>query len=81
MLETNKAAFLKTTFKSGRFVSGEHDAGPFVPPVALHVSSPHGANLLAVGRWKWRSQGGYPTLAHGGASLLEVLSPFVELTK
>jgi hypothetical protein len=73
--------FLKTTFKSGRFVSGEHDAGPFVPPVALRVNSAQGTNLLAVGRWKWRSQGGYPTLAHGGASLLEVLSPFVELTK
>ncbi len=76
-----QAAFLKTTFKSGRFVSAQHDAGPFVPPVALPVSNAHGANLLAVGRWKWRSQGGYPTLAHGGASLLEVLSPFVELTK
>jgi hypothetical protein len=30
---------------------------------------------------KWKSQGGYPTLTHGGLSLLEVLSPFVELTK
>jgi hypothetical protein len=76
-----QAAFLKATFKSGRFASGEHDAGPFVPPVALPVNSVHGAYLLAVGRWKWRSQGGYPTLAHGGASLLEVMSPFVELTK
>jgi hypothetical protein len=76
-----QAAFLKATFKSGRFVSAQQDPGPFVPPVALPVSNAHGANLLAVGRWKWRSQGGYPTLAHGGASLLEVLSPFVELTK
>ncbi len=76
-----QSAFLKTTLKSGRFVSGEHDAGPFVPPVALSVNGLHGSNLLAVGRWKWRSQGGYPTLAHGGLSLLEVLSPFVELTK
>jgi hypothetical protein len=55
--------------------------GPFVPPVALQINSPHGAHLLAVGRWKWKSQGGYPTLTHGGLSLLEVLSPFVELTK
>ena len=34
-----------------------------------------------VGRWNWKSQGGYPTLAHGGLSLLEVLSPFVEIGK
>lgn len=76
-----QATFLKTTFKSGRGVVGAADAGPFVPPVATQINSPHGVHLLAVGRWKWRSQGGYPTLAHGGLSLLEVLSPFVELSK
>jgi hypothetical protein len=53
-----QAAFLKTTFKSGRFITGDHDAGPFLPPVALPVKTFLGANLLAVGRWKWRSQGG-----------------------
>lgn len=73
--------FLKQTFSSGRSRPGIADAGPFVPPVALQISSPHGAHLLALGRRKWRSQGGYPTLTHGGLSLLEVLSPFVELTK
>jgi hypothetical protein len=73
--------FLKQTFASGRSKTGASDAGPFVPPVALQISGPHGAHLLALGRRKWRSQGGYPTLTHGGLSLLEVLSPFVELTK
>lgn len=77
--------FLKSTFASGRSAKGhgltQQSCGPFVPPVALHINSPHGAHLLAVGRWKWKSQGGYPTLTHGGLSLLEVLSPFVELTK
>ena len=73
--------FLKKTFASGRSTEGAGETGPFVPPVALKINSPHGAHLLAVGRWKWKSQGGYPTLTHGGLSLLEVLSPFVELTK
>lgn len=73
--------FLKTTFASGRSKSGAGDSGPFVPPVVLQVKSPHGVYRVAVGRWKWRSQGGYPTLTHGGLSLLEVLSPFVEITK
>jgi hypothetical protein len=73
--------FLKTTFASGRSTSGAGDSGPFVPPVVLQVQSPHGVYRVAVGRWKWRSQGGYPTLTHGGLSLLEVLSPFVEITK
>lgn len=75
------AQFLKKTFSSGRSKPGTGDAGPFVPPVALQINSPHGEYLLALGRRKWRSQGGYPTLTHGGLSLLEVLSPFVELTK
>jgi hypothetical protein len=73
--------FLKQTFSSGRSKTGSGDTGPFVPPVALQIDSPHGAHLMALGRRKWRSQGGYPTLTHGGLSLLEVLSPFVELTK
>lgn len=73
--------FLKQTFSSGRNKMGTGGTGPFVPPVALQVNSPHGDYLLALGRRKWRSQGGYPTLTHGGLSLLEVLSPFVELTK
>lgn len=79
--EGDVGQFLKKTFSSGRSASGAGDTGPFVPPVALQINSPHGAHLLALGRLKWRSQGGYPTLTHGGLSLLEVLSPFVELTK
>ena len=73
--------FLKKTFSSGRCKTGTGDTGPFVPPVALQMNGPHGTHLLALGRRKWRSQGGYPTLTHGGLSLLEVLSPFVELTR
>ena len=67
--EDQQAKFLKGTLKSGRMVHGDHDPGPFVPPVALQANNHHGQFLLAVGRWKWRSQGGYPTLAHGGLSL------------
>ncbi|OGB80020.1 MAG: hypothetical protein A2496_10550, partial [Burkholderiales bacterium RIFOXYC12_FULL_60_6] len=73
--------FLKKTFSSGRSKAGSGDTGPFAPPVAMQINSPHGTHLMAVGRWKWKSQGGYPTMAHGGLSLLEVLSPFVEISK
>lgn len=73
--------FLKQTFGSSRSKTGTGDTGPFVPPVALQINSPHGEYLLALGRRKWKSQGGYPTLTHGGLSLLEVLSPWVEISK
>ncbi|MCS7016991.1 MAG: hypothetical protein NZM42_12840 [Gemmatales bacterium] len=79
--EGEVARFLKDTFSSGRSKPGAGDTGPFVPPVALRINSPHGAHLMALGRWKWRTQGGNPTLTHGGLSLLEVLSPWIELSK
>jgi hypothetical protein len=60
---------------------GTIDPGPFVPPVALQVNNIHGAHLMNLGRLKWKSQGGYPTLAHGGLSILEVLAPFIVITK
>ena len=72
--------FLKNTFASGRSAKGSNGTGPFVPPVALQINN-NGNYLMAVGRWKWKSQGGYPTLAHGGLSLLEVLSPFIEISR
>lgn len=76
------AAYLKQTFSSGRSKVGAGGTAPFVPPVALPIDRPHGAHLLALGRRKWRSQGGgYPTLTHGGLSLLKELSSFVELSK
>lgn len=77
----DQAAFLKTNLKSGRFAPGQQDSGAFVPPVALNMASAHGDVLTAIGRLKWKSQGGYPTLAHGGMSLLEMLSPFIEIWK
>jgi len=79
--DEEQAAFLKKTFKSGRSVPGNGETGPFTPPVAMRVDGSHGPHLMAVGRWKWRSQGGYPSLTHGGLSLLEVLSPFIEITR
>lgn len=75
------ATFLKKAFSSGRFTDRSTNGGPFAPPVALPLHNAHGGHLLALGRRKWKSQGGYPTLAHGGMSLLEVLSPFLELSK
>ncbi len=73
--------FLKAAFSSGRNAPGAGDAGPFVPPVAMSLAGSSGPHHLALGRRKWKSQGGYPTLTHGGLSLLEVLCPFLELTK
>lgn len=70
---------LKEMFKGGRFVEGFENVGRFVPPVAISLTSSRGDFTYALGRRKWKSPGGYPSLVHGGLSVLEMFSPFVEL--
>jgi hypothetical protein len=72
--------YLKKVFKSGRWNDQAEDAGPWVPPIDLAIESRHGKHLFVNGRRKWKSAGGYPTLTHGGLSVLEVAVPFIELT-
>jgi hypothetical protein len=77
----DQARYLKELFKSGRNAPATEVESPWVPPVDLAIESRHGRYRYTVGRRKWKSQGGYPTLTHGGLSVLEVASPFVELTR
>lgn len=77
----DQAKHLKEILKSGRCAPGEGDDSPWVPPVQLALTTRHGAMKFALGRRKWKSQGGYPTLTHGGLTVLEVASPFIELSK
>jgi hypothetical protein len=77
-----QAKHLKDLFKSGRSAQRIGDAPcNWVPPVDLTLTSVHGTLRYALGRRKWKSPGGYPTLTHGGLSVLEVASPFIELSR
>ena len=73
--------YLKKRFKSGRCTQTDPGRGPWVPPIDLELHTQHGAHLFVNGRRKWKSKGGYPTLTHGGLSVLEVAVPFIELSK
>lgn len=80
-----QAQYLKDRFKSGRWVPvsslEKPGPGPWVPPLDLQLKSAHQDATYVLGRRKWKSQGGYPTLTHGGLSLLEVAVPFIELSR
>jgi hypothetical protein len=52
-----------------------------MPPLDMVIENSHGRSRLVLGRRKWKSQGGYPTLAHGGLTVLEACVPFIELSK
>jgi hypothetical protein len=76
-----QSTYLKQVYKSGRWSDASHDAGDWVPPIDLRLDTRHGPHLFVNGRRKWKSAGGYPTLTHGGLSVLEVAVPFIELSK
>lgn len=78
---TEQSDYLKRVYKSGRWNGAAQDAGAWVPPIDLLLDTRHGRHLFVNGRRKWKSAGGYPTLTHGGLSVLEVVVPFIELTK
>lgn len=79
--DKEQAGWLKANFGGSRWSSGSGTAHHWVPPISLCLTTAHGTNQFALGRRKWKSSGGYPTLAHGGLSLLEVAVPFIELSK
>ena len=81
--DEQQAKFLKDVFKSGRWtqIDAQVPVNHALPPLDLTLTTRQGAHRFVLGRRKWKSQGGYPTLAHGGLSLLEALSPFIELSR
>lgn len=79
--DKDQTEHLKNVFKSGRWDDQAHTAGPWVPPIDLALTTRHGDYVFVNGRRKWKSAGGYPTLTHGGLTVLEVVVPFLELQK
>lgn len=75
------ADYLKSTYRSGRCISSTDQRAAWVPPIDLRLDTQHGSHLFVNGRRKWKSAGGYPTLTHGGLSVLEVAVPFIELSR
>ncbi len=74
--------YLKKQFKSGRWHNNEMDTGSWwVPPIDLEIKSRHGAYGYVNGRRKWKSAGGYPTLTHGGLTVLEIAVPYIEISR
>jgi len=78
LVDKEQIDYMKKLFKSGRsttnFPESNHN---WVPPLTIEMEG----HSLALGRRKWKSQGGYPTLTHGGLSLLEMAVPYIEIEK
>jgi hypothetical protein len=78
--DPDQAKYLQQHFSSGRS-AGDGQPGPWIPPLDLRIDSAQGPHRMVLGRRKWKSPGGYPSLAHGGLSLLEVAVPFIDISR
>ncbi|MFH7242133.1 MAG: hypothetical protein ACHWZW_04705 [Spirulina sp.] len=76
-----QADYLKSAFKNGRWADPKEPLGNWNPPIDVVLDSRRGCHRYVLGRRKWKGQSGYPTLTHGGLSVLEVASPFIEISK
>ena len=67
---------LRETFGAARYKK-ENDPWQerFMPPIVVS----HNEHHVVMGQRKWKVQGGFPHVCHGGLSLLEVAVPFIEL--
>ena len=72
---------MKDLFKASRSTPDDGTESPWVPPIDLVLDSEHGQHRYVVGRRKWKVAGGHPTLSHGGLSILEVLVPFLDVSR
>lgn len=78
LVDKEQIDYMKKLFKSGRSTTNSPESNHnWVPPLTIEIDE----HILALGRRKWKSQGGYPTLTHGGLSLLEMAVPFIEIEK
>lgn len=67
---------LRDTFGAARYKKAAgHWQERFMPPIVVS----HNEHHIVMGQRKWKVQGGFPHVCHGGLSLLEVAVPFIEL--
>jgi hypothetical protein len=65
----------RSVFGASRYVPAKEVWNhSFMPPCVLSTKDHH----VIVGQKKWKVQGGFPALCHGGLTLLEVAVPFIE---
>lgn len=77
----DQANHLRTAFSAKRYALDDDAEGPWTPPLELSIRSRGGVGRYALGRRKWKVGGGYPTLTHGGLTVLEIASPFIEISR
>jgi len=71
---------LKAKFSGQRYRSGVVEMKGWLPPLALTMDNGSGTFTAVLGRRKWQVPGGFPTLSHGGLTLMEAIVPWMEIS-
>ena len=71
---------LRDKFAAQRFRAGEIKIREWLPPMTLTLETSSGPFTFVTGRRKWHVGGGFPTLSHGGLTLMDVFVPWLELS-
>lgn len=75
--DTDTVDRLRKMFGASRNKSASQECqSQFMPPIVMTHNKQH----VVMGQWKWKVQGGFPHVCHGGMSLLEVAVPWIEFT-
>jgi len=73
--EPDAIDILRKTFSASRNkAASEPWQKRFMPPIVMTHNNQH----MIMGQRKWKVQGGFPHICHGGMSLLEVAVPYME---
>jgi len=80
--DVQQKEYLAFNYGAERFMSSGNQAdSTWTPPLDIPLATARGNYRFVLGRRSWSVAGGRKNLAHGGISLLEVASPYIELVK
>ena len=70
---------LKSLFSAQRYRDGSVSMREWLPPLALSIDDGASPFTAVLGRRRWQVPGGFPTLSHGGLTLMEAFVPWIEI--
>lgn len=73
--DVNAVNILKSQFKAQRYAKIIPPSEMFMPPFFINNEE----YCIVTGQRKWKAPGGFPKVCHGGLSLLEISSPWIEI--
>jgi hypothetical protein len=72
--------YLREKFSAQRFRADAVNTREWLPPLTATLATASGPVTFVTGRQKWQVPGGFPSLSHGGLTLMETFVPWVELS-